>query len=183
MKATLLAADLDELARAGSSVEEAFSRGSAALGSRPTHERPTETPGTEAAIRELVHIHAEAYAQMRLLQFAYTTKARSYERSKGRYDAVEDALSDASRHVVPVLRARLGQVKEREDALVGELEAHGVSAEAIGPLVPAARAQETSLLPLRLVAAGLGEGDGDGLERLRVPRKQLGDQGDLEQRR
>jgi len=165
MKATLLAADLDELARVGSRIEEAFSRGSAALGSRPTHERRTETPGTEAALRELVHIHAEAYSQLRLLQFAYTTKARNYERSKGRYEAVEDALFEARRHVVPPLRARLGQVREREEALARQLEARGVRADTIGPLVPPERAQETSLRP--------GEGRSRAAPCRRSPRDPL----------
>jgi hypothetical protein len=147
VKVTLLAADLDELARAGTSAGEAFARGSAALGSRPTHDRPAELPGTEAGVRELIHLYAEAYAQMRLLQFAFATKARTYERSKGRYEAVEDELFDARRHVVPSLRRRLAEVREREEALARELEARGVAAGTIGPLVPPERAQETSLRP------------------------------------
>jgi hypothetical protein len=147
MKATLLVADLDELERVRTTVDQAFARGLAAIGSRPTHDRVAEAAGGEAAVEELVHIYAEAYAQMRLLQFAYTSKARSYEESKGRYRAVEDDLFDARRHVVPALRGRLGQVKEREATLARELDARGVPAETIGPIVPAERAQETSLRP------------------------------------
>ena len=90
MNASLLRADLDELDRVGAPASEAFARGSACVGSRPTHERAVETPGTQAAVEELVHLYAEAYAQMRLLQFAYTTNSCSYEQSKGRHENVED---------------------------------------------------------------------------------------------
>lgn len=104
MKVQLLAADLDELSRAGVTVEAAFQRGSAALGSRLIHDQPTESPGTQAGIEELIHIYAEAYAQMRLLEFSFATKSRDYARSKGRYGAVEDALFHARRYVVLELR-------------------------------------------------------------------------------
>jgi hypothetical protein len=147
MKATLLAADFDELARVGTTVTDAFGRGSAALGSRPIRDRATGMPGTEAAVQELIHLYGETYAQMRLLQFAFTTKTRNFERSKGRYEAVEDALFEASRRVVPPLRMRLGEIKQREQALVRELEARGIQAGTIGPIVPLERAQETSLRP------------------------------------
>jgi len=147
MKVTLLAADLGELTRIGATVGQAFARGSAAVGSRPTHQRPTETSGTEAALQELVHLYADAYAQMRYVEFAYATKARTYEQSKGRYDAVDNALFDIRRTIVPDLRTRLGQVRAREEALVREVEMRGLAAEAIGPIVPPERAQETSVRP------------------------------------
>jgi hypothetical protein len=147
MRARLLAADLKELARAGATVDEAFSRGSAALGVRPIRMRPTEAPGTRAAVDELVHIYAEAYAQMRLLHFSFSTRAGDYRRSKGRYHSVEDALFDARRHVIPALRARLRDVRAREELLVRELEEQGVPADTIGPTVPPDRAQETDLMP------------------------------------
>jgi hypothetical protein len=147
MKATLLLADLDELERVATSADAAFARGAAALGARPMHDRPTEPPRTEQAVQELVHLYAESYAQMRLLQFAYTTNARRYDPSKGRYRTVEEGLFDARKHVVPALRTRLRQVKEREEALVRELESRGVTAGAVGPIVTPEHAQETSLRP------------------------------------
>jgi hypothetical protein len=147
VKVKLLAADLDELTRAGTTVEAAFERGTAALGSRSIHDQPEESPGTEAAVEELIDIYAEAYAQMRLLEFAFTTKSRDYAQSKGRYDAVEDALFDARRYVVPELRKRLGEVRHREEELVQELASRGVPTDPIGPIVPPDRAQETTPRP------------------------------------
>ena len=147
MKVTLLAADMDELARAGATVASAFRRGSAALGSRIVHDQPTESRSTQAGIEELIHIYAEAYAQMRLLEFSFATKSRGYARSKGRYGAVEDALFDARRHVAPELRRRLGEVRRREEDLVRQLASRGTATDVIGPIVPPERAQETTPRP------------------------------------
>jgi hypothetical protein len=147
MRATLLAADLDELARVGVSAGEAFERGAAALGARPLVDRPTAEPGTEASVQELVHRLAESYAQMRLLQFAFATAASRFRTSKGRYRAVERELVAARRNVVPELRRRLAEVRAREEALARALEERGGAAGDVGPIVPPELAQATSPRP------------------------------------
>ena len=81
------------------------------------------------------------------VEVAFTSKSRAYERSKSRYEAVEDDLFDARRHVVPPLRRRLGHVREHEQALARRLEALGVDVDTIGPIVPPERAQETAPRP------------------------------------
>lgn len=136
MKARLLAADLDELEQLGIEPDEALQRARAALGNRPIHDKPRETPGTEAAVEELVHLLAETAADMRLLQFSYTTKARDYQRSRARYDDVEGAMADLRRDVVPQLRARLRELRAREGALERELRERGIDPDRIGPIVP-----------------------------------------------
>lgn len=78
---------------------------------------------------------------------AHTAHERSAGAHEARNEAVEDALFDVRRHVVPPLRRRLAEVSKREDELVRELASHGISAATIGPIVPPDRAQETKLGP------------------------------------
>lgn len=147
MRVSLLGADLEEFEHAGTDVRSAFERGAASLAGRRLHERLTEPSGTEAGLAELVDLYAEASARMHLLQFDYRTREHAYADSKERYDAVDDTLFDLRRHVVPSLRARLAEVRRREAQLVAEAEAQGIAAAEIGPIVPADRAQVTSLRP------------------------------------
>ena len=136
MKVNVLISDTEELERAGISLEEAFGRGYQALAARPTRDKPREKPNTPEGLEELAHLHAEAAADMRLLQFAYTTKAGAYARSRGRYYAVESAMADVQRELVPRLRARLRELRAREATLERELRERGIDANSIGPKVP-----------------------------------------------
>jgi hypothetical protein len=72
---------------------------------------------------------------MRLLQFSFATKAGDYARSRARYDEVEGAMADLQRDVVPVLRARLQELRDREALLERLLAERGVDAARIGPIV------------------------------------------------
>lgn len=147
MRTSLLTADLDEFERTGADVGSAFARGARSLGCRQLHERLLESSSTEAGLTELVDLYAEAYARMHLLRFGYMSKAEAYAESKERYDAVDDVLFDLRRHVVPALRTRLAEVRQREAQLVAQAEARGIPTAEIGPIVPADRAQVTSVRP------------------------------------
>jgi len=143
----LLRADLDELARLELDPAEALRIGAEALGARPTRDRPRERAGTSEAADELRHLYAEAAADMRLLQFSFATKAGDYARSRARYDAVEGAMADLQKDVVPELRARLRALRAREQTLERRLAMRGVDAASIGPTIPAGMAVDTTLKP------------------------------------
>jgi len=143
----LLRADLDELARLELDPAEALRMGAEALGARPTRDRPRERAGTSEAADELRHLYAEAAADMRLLQFSFATKAGDYARSRARYDAVEGAMADLQKDVVPELRARLRALRAREQTLERRLAMRGVDAASIGPTIPAGMAVDTTLKP------------------------------------
>ncbi len=151
MKVELLVSDLEELERTGIDPEEAFVRGYRALGARPTHDKLRERPETREGVEELVHLYAEAAADMRLLQFAYTTRAGDYERSRGRYYAVESGMADLQREVAPRLRARLRELHAHEATLERKLRERGIDPDAIGPKVPEGTAIDPTPKP--------GEGD------------------------
>ena len=136
MRVELLGIDLDELAQLAVSPDEALGRAAAELGRRPTHERPKETPRTEAAVRELVHLSAEAIADMRLLRFSFAAHAYDYARSRRRHELVEDAMADLRLHTAPRMRACLRDLRIREEELEGLLAARGIDASSIGPFVP-----------------------------------------------
>jgi len=113
MNVEFLVDDLEELAEAEIAPRGALLRGLKELGSRSTHAQPQERPDTEAGVRELMHLYAEAAAYMRLMQFAYATSADEYRRSRQRYYRVEGAMADLQREIVPGLRAKLREVGER----------------------------------------------------------------------
>jgi hypothetical protein len=143
----LLRADLDELARLELAPAEALRIGAEALGARPTHDKPRERAGTTEALEELRHLYAEAVADMRLLQFSFATKAGDYAGSRARYEAVEGAMADLQRDVVPELRARLRELRAREQTLERRLAMRGVNVASIGPTVPAGMAVDTTPKP------------------------------------
>jgi len=147
VKVNVFVTDLEELERAGISPEKAFDRGYQVLAARPTHDKPREKPNTPEGVEEIAHLHAEAAADMRLLQFAYTTKAGAYARSRGRYYAVEEVMADLQRELVPRLRARLRELRGREATLERELGEHGIDANSIGPKVPKATAIDPTPKP------------------------------------
>ncbi|MGB2952834.1 MAG: hypothetical protein WBB74_05520 [Gaiellaceae bacterium] len=151
MRIELLAADREEFGAAGIEPEDAFRRGVAALGSRPTHGKPREAPGTAAGVEELVHLYAEAAADMRLLRFSFATKAGDYHRSRERYDAVESSMADLKKGKVPALRARLRELRSHEAELERKLRECGRDPGRIGPRVPAETAIDPTPKP--------GEGD------------------------
>jgi hypothetical protein len=161
MRIELLEADLRELANAGIAPDEAFHRGAADLGNRPTHEKPRERAGTPAGVDELIHLSAEAAADMGLLRFAYATKAGDYHRSREHHDAVESTIAELQREVVPVLRARLRELRVREAELEQALRARGVDPAPIGPRVPPGTAIDPTPKP--------GESGEDRLTLLPLP--------------
>ena len=105
----LLEADLDDLARLELDPARALRIGDAALGEG--------REGSTESLEELRHLYADAVAEMRLLQFSFATKAGDYARSRELYDEVEGAMADLQRDVVPVLRARLRELRDREALL------------------------------------------------------------------
>lgn len=147
MKVDLLASDLDELREEGIDAEQAIRRGLEALGRRPTHERPGERPGTEAGVEELVHLYAEASASMRLLEFAFASESGEFDRSASEYAGVEETLADLRRDVIPVLRARLRELRTEETSLEVELRERGVDPDGIGPRVRPGTALDPSPRP------------------------------------
>lgn len=136
MRVAFLAADLEEFERAGIDSGDALARGLAALAGPPAPDRPAEPPGTEAGVRELVHVYAEALAHLRALRFGYVTRSVEYERSRRRYDLVESATADLRREVAPRLRARLRELREHERELEDRLAERGIDPDPIGPCVP-----------------------------------------------
>ena len=161
MKVELLEADLDELGAAGIEPHEAFARGLKALGRRPIHEKPREVPGTAAATAELVHLVAEATADLRLLRFSFATKAGDYHRSRARHDAVDREMADLRRELAPRFRARLRELRLREAELERELRERGVDPSPIGPHVPRGEAVDPTPKP--------GEGDEERQRLSRLP--------------
>lgn len=147
MRLTLLERDVRELSERGVTVDDALQRGLAALGRRPRLERATAAPGSTEAVEELVHLHAEAAADVRMLRFGYATRSEDYEASRRRYDAVEGYLADLRRHVAPALRAQLRELRAREASLEQELRAHGVDPGTVGPIVPEATSVDPSPRP------------------------------------
>jgi len=147
VKVELLQADLDELEPLGIRVEDAFARGSGAVLARTVRDAPTEPPGTERGLAELVDLYAETAADMRLLRFSYALRQPGYRRSRSRYDAVESQLAEASRKLAPSLRARLRHLRGEEARLEAELRALGIDPSLIGPHVPQGRAIDPSVRP------------------------------------
>ncbi len=147
MELRLLTLDVEELEQLALVPEEAARRGIAVLGSRPTSTQARERPGTEAGARELVHLYAEAAAEMRMLRYAFTTKSRTYNKSRRRYDAVEKAMADVQVEIVPQLRGRLRELRRREATLEEKLKSKAIDAAAIGPQVPAGRAIDPTPKP------------------------------------
>jgi hypothetical protein len=135
----LLRTDLDELARLELDPAQALQLGAAALGERAA--------GRSENLSELRHLYAEAAADMRLLQFSFATKAGDYARSRARYDAVEGAMADLQKDVVPLLRARLRELRAREQTLERRLAMRGVDTTSIGPTIPAGLAVDTTPKP------------------------------------
>lgn len=153
----MLTADVDELGRLGIQIQEAFDRGRAALGDRVVRQQLGERPGTEAGLAEVRDAFAEAAADLRLIRFAYATKAPVYRRSASEYDALEERSRELRRDVVPQLRARLRELRAREQALERELHARGLEPGAIGPRVAPSEAIDPTPKP------------GEGAEPLRLP--------------
>jgi hypothetical protein len=135
----LLEADLDELARLELDPARALGIGVDALDER--------SEGSTESLEELRHLYADAVAEMRLLQFSFTTKAGEYTRSRARYDAVEGAMAELQRDVVPELRARLRELCAREQALELRLAERGIEPARVGPLVAPGTTVDTTPKP------------------------------------
>jgi len=147
MRIELLEADLAELEALGLTPAQALRRGLRALGARPTYERLRQAGISRQSLEELVHFYADQAADLRLLRFAYATRIPEFERSRRRYEVVEQDTAELRRRLVPALKARLRAVRREEEALERALRERGLDPERIGPRVPPEQAIDPRPMP------------------------------------
>lgn len=153
LRVELLTRDLDELAADGTDPAEALARGAEALGSRVLEARIDDPARHERRLDDLADVYAHADADLRLVRFAFATRAPGYDEAARRHRALTGTVRALRTVRAPELAAELLELRAREQTLERELLAAGLDPEAVAPPVPPEETVDLSYALLHLPRA------------------------------